>query len=164
VHPRSRWAPTGRFGAGASYRYGASYTPLSDGKTLTPGGEIRARFGIEGPFEEGSISAAPSSTRRPATTGSRAGRRAPSGTGSLRTRDEPAARPVQLSLYGWEMRRLRARASTLPVPRGNVLALGARLERPLNPKPRSFPSSNSVTTDRSGGQDGAAGLSLPDRQ
>jgi hypothetical protein len=39
----------------------------------------------------------------------------------------------QLSIYGWEMRRLRPRPGTVPVPRGNVLALGARLERPLSP-------------------------------
>src|SRR5256885_10780871 len=45
----SDWA----IGAGASYRYGASYTPLKGGGTLTPGGEIRARFGIEGPFGGG---------------------------------------------------------------------------------------------------------------
>jgi hypothetical protein len=42
-----------------------------------------------------------------------------------------------LALYGWEMRRLRARTfdvpGTLVVPRGNVLALGARLERPMSP-------------------------------
>jgi len=38
-----------------------------------------------------------------------------------------------LSIYGWEMRRLGAQPGTVPVPRGNVLALGARLERPLSP-------------------------------
>src|SRR5207247_10977357 len=42
-----------------------------------------------------------------------------------------------LSLYGWQMRRLRARnvdTTTVPVPRGNVLAVGARLDRPMGPK------------------------------
>jgi hypothetical protein len=43
-----------------------------------------------------------------------------------------------LSIYGWEMRRLRARdfraPGTVSVPRGNVLAIGTRLDRPLSPK------------------------------
>jgi len=43
-----------------------------------------------------------------------------------------------LALYGWEMRRLRPRNFDAPgaisVPRGNVLAFGARLERPMSPK------------------------------
>src|SRR5258705_11903617 len=39
-----------------------------------------------------------------------------------------------LSIYGWDMRRFRPNPGTFPVPRGNVLALGARLERPLGPK------------------------------
>ena len=49
-----------------------------------------------------------------------------------------------LALYGWEMRRLRARnfdaPATLAVPRGNVLALGARLERALTPRATLVPT------------------------
>ena len=43
-----------------------------------------------------------------------------------------------LSLYGWDMRRLRSRnydaPATIVVPRGNVFVLGGRLERALSPK------------------------------
>jgi hypothetical protein len=42
-----------------------------------------------------------------------------------------------LALYGWEMRRMSPRnpdTSAVLVPRGNVLAVGARLDRPLSPK------------------------------
>ena len=42
-----------------------------------------------------------------------------------------------LSIYGWDMYRLAARnagaPATIAVPRGNVVALGARLERALSP-------------------------------
>src|SRR2546426_4541009 len=50
----------------------------------------------------------------------------------------PAGRS-SLSFYGYDMHRLRPRAynstnlNAVKVPRGNVLALGARLDRPLSP-------------------------------
>src|SRR3981081_1052207 len=44
-----RWA----VGTGASYRYAASYVPVKDGTGMSPGGEIRGRLGIEGPFGGG---------------------------------------------------------------------------------------------------------------
>ena len=126
----SDWA----IGAGASYRYGASYTPLKGGGTLTPGGEIRARFGIEGPFGGGKYF-------RGALVYTTTGQNEIGGGGQSTIGDRilaygatsmPLGRS-HLSIYGWEMRRLRARLGTVPVPRGNVLALGARLERPLSP-------------------------------
>jgi hypothetical protein len=126
----SDWA----IGAGASYRYGASYTPLKGGGTLTPGGEIRARVGIEGPFGGGKYFRGALVYTTTGDNGISSGgqstigdRVLAYGAGSL-----PLGRS-HLSIYGWEMRRLRARPSSIPVPRGNVLALGARLERPLSP-------------------------------
>ena len=132
----SDWA----IGAGASYRYGASYTPLKGGSTLTPGGEVRARFGIEGPFGGGKYF-------RGALVFTTTGENEIAGGGQSTIGDRilaygatslPLGRS-QLSIYGWEMRRLRARPGTLPVPRGNVLALGARLERPLSPSATLVP-------------------------
>jgi hypothetical protein len=126
----SDWA----IGAGASYRYGASYTPLKGGGTLTPGGEIRARFGIEGPFGGGKYF-------RGALVYTTTGQNEIGGGGQSTIGDRilaygatsmPLGRS-HLSIYGWEMRRLGAQPGTVPVPRGNVLALGARLERPLSP-------------------------------
>jgi hypothetical protein len=127
-------------GAGASYRYGASYTPLSDGKTLTPGGEIRARFGIEGPFGGGKYFRGALVYTTTGDNGIEGGTQSTIGDRILAygATSLPLGRS-QLSVYGWEMRRLRARPSTLPVPPGNVLALGARLERPLNPKATLVP-------------------------
>src|SRR3989442_1432828 len=40
-------------GTGASFRYGASYVPVKGGSEMSPGGEMRARFGLEGPFGSG---------------------------------------------------------------------------------------------------------------
>ena len=113
----SDWA----IGTGMSYRHGASYTPVTGGGTLTPGGEVRVRFGLEGPFGGGG-----------------GGGGATSIVVSI-----PFGRS-HLALYGWEMRRLRARnfdaPATLAVPRGNLLALGARLERALTPRATLVPT------------------------
>jgi hypothetical protein len=127
----SNWA----VGAGASYRYGASYTPVSGGNEMSPGGEIRARLGIEGPFGGGKYF-------RGALVFTTTGENDISGgtTSTIGKRVLAYAAtslPVgnsNLSIYGWDMRRLRPNPGTYPVPRGNVLALGARLERPLSPK------------------------------
>jgi len=124
-------------GTGASYRYAASYTPVAGGDQLTPGGEARLRFGLEGPFGGGKYFRGAfvytTSGANEFDTGLRSvlGDRAlayaavsmPLGRGSL-------------AIYGWDMRRLSPRGadtSTIIVPRGNVLALGARLTRPLSP-------------------------------
>lgn len=136
----SNWA----IGAGASYRYGAAYTPVAGGGELTPGGEVRARLGVEGPFGAGkyfrgalvftTTGANDIGTGRESTIGDR--------VLAYAATSLPLGRS-NLSIYGWEMRRLRARnlgaSGTVPVPRGNVLALGARLERPLSPKTTLVP-------------------------
>jgi hypothetical protein len=126
-------------GTGASYRYGASYTPVAGGNEMSPGGEVRARVGIEGPFGGGKYF-------RGALIYTTSGANDMSGGGQTLVGDRALAyvavsMPLgrsNLSLYGWEMRRLRPRNFDAPgaisVPPGNVLALGARLERPLSPK------------------------------
>ena len=136
----SNWA----IGTGASYRYGASYTPVRGGGELTPGAEIRARFGLEGPFGRGKyFRGAVIYT----TTGANdIGGGQESSIGDRILLYGAASIPFgrsNLSVYGWEMRRLRARnfdqPGTISVPRGNVLALGARLERPMTPKATLVP-------------------------
>ncbi len=125
-------------GTGGSYRYGASYTPVAGGGELTPGGEVRVRVGIEGPFGRGKYF-------RGALIYTTSAANDMSGGGQTVIGDRvlaygAASMPLgrnNLSLYGWEMRRLRPRGFDTPgavsVPRGNVLALGARLERPMSP-------------------------------
>jgi hypothetical protein len=127
----SNWA----IGAGASYRYGASYTPVRGGQEMSPGGEIRARLGIEGPFGGGKYFRGAlvfTTTGENDITGGTT-----STIGKRVLAYAATSVPVgnsNLSVYGWDMRRLRPNPGTYPVPRGNVLALGARLERPLGPK------------------------------
>ena len=131
----SNWA----IGAGGSYRAGASYVPVRGGTTLAPGGEIRARFGIEGPFGEGKYFRG---ALVYTTTGDNdIGGGNQSAIGDRALAYAAVSLPLggaHLSLYGWDMYRLRARnfdaPSTIAVPRGNVLALGARFERGLSPK------------------------------
>jgi len=122
-------------GAGASYRYGASYTPVRGGSELTPGGEIRARFGIEGPFGRGNYFRGALVFTTTAANDITGGDQSTIGDRVLAY--AATSLPLgnsNLSVYGWDMRRIRARDSKFAVPRGNVLALGARLERPLSPK------------------------------
>lgn len=126
-------------GTGVSYRYAATYVPVQGGDEMSPGGEIRGRFGIEGPFGAGRYF-------RGALvfTTTAANALGPSGQSTIGDRVLGYATlslPLgtsQLSLYGWDMRRLRARdgagAGTVAVPRGNVLAIGARLDRSVGPK------------------------------
>jgi len=126
-------------GTGASYRYGASYTPVAGGGEMSPGGEVRARLGLEGPFGGGKYF-------RGAFVYTTSGANEVSGKGPTLVGDRALAYAAvsmplgrsNLSLYGWEMRRLRPRGFNTPgavsVPRGNVLAFGARLERPMSPK------------------------------
>jgi hypothetical protein len=132
-------------GTGASYRHGMSYVPLrGSSATLTPGAEFRGRLGIEGPFGGGKYF-------RGALIYTATGDNTLSGTGRSAIGDRvlaygalslPVAR-AQLSIYGWEMRRLRARdwdvPGTISVPRGNVLTLGARLDRPLGARATLVP-------------------------
>ena len=126
-------------GTGVSYRHGASYTPVAGGSEMSPGGEVRARLGIEGPFGGGKYF-------RGALIYTTSGANEMSAGGQTLIGDRALAYAAvsmplgrnSLSLYGWEMRRLRPRGFDTPgaisVPRGNVLALGARMERPLSPK------------------------------
>lgn len=122
-------------GTGASYRYAASYVPVSGGDEMSPGGEIRGRVGIEGPFGGGKYFRGALVFTTTAANGL-----GPSGESSIGDRVlsyVTVSMPIgnsQLSFYGWDMRRLRARSSATPVPRGNVLALGWRLDRPMSPR------------------------------
>jgi len=125
-------------GTGASYHYGTSYVPVEGGAEMSPGGEIRGRVGIEGPFGGGKYFRG--ALVYTTTGGNDLGAGRESGIGDrilgYAALSMPAGRS-QLSLYGWEMRRFRVPnvdTTTVPVPRGNVLALGARLDRPMGPK------------------------------
>jgi hypothetical protein len=130
---RGSWA----VGTGASYRYGATYTPVEGGGELIPGGEVRARFGIEGPFGGGKYfrGAFVYTTSAPNDIGG--GQESAIGDRALlyAAVSMPLGRS-NLSFYAWDMRRARARNHDSPgvvsVPRGNVLAVGARMERPLS--------------------------------
>jgi len=125
-------------GTGASYHYGTSYVPVEGGAEMSPGGEIRGRVGIEGPFGGGKYFRG--ALVYTTTGGNDLGAGRESGIGDRilgYAALSMAAGNSQLSLYGWEMRRFRVRnvdTTTVPVPRGNVLALGARLDRPMGPK------------------------------
>lgn len=128
-------------GTGASYRYGMSYTPVKGGTEMSPGGEVRARLGIEGPFGGGGGKYFRGALVYTTTGANDLGAGSQSTIGDRVLLYATVNMPVgnsKLSFYGWEMRRLRARdvgtAGTVSVPRGNVLAIGTRLDRPLNPR------------------------------
>ncbi|MGH7607720.1 MAG: hypothetical protein ACREME_10290 [Gemmatimonadales bacterium] len=137
-----RLGATWAIGTGASYRYGAPYTPVRGGGELTPGGEMRARFGIEGPFGGGKYfrGAFVYTTTRANELGGGGSGGQQSVIGDRALAYAGVSLPLgrsHLFVYGWDMRRLRARGAGAPgsvaVPRGNVLALGARLDRPVSP-------------------------------
>ena len=130
----SNWA----IGAGGSYRAAARYVPVTGGNTLAPGGEVRARLGVEGPFGEGKYFRGALVYTATGDNDIGAGERSAIGDRVLAY--AAVSLPLgasHLSIYGWDMRRLRARSydapATIAVPRGNVLALGARLERAWGP-------------------------------
>ena len=127
-----RWAA----GVGGSYRWYAGYTPLAGSGDLEPGGEGRVRLGAEGPlgtsgymrgalvYATGSADTLVAGSR--SASGARilvySGVSLPAGRGSL-------------SIYAYDRYRLRPGgydSTVVQVPRGNVLALGARLDRPLS--------------------------------
>jgi hypothetical protein len=122
-------------GTGASYRYGASYVPVKGGSEMTPGGEVRARLGLEGPFGGNKYFRGALVYTTTAANDLGAGDQSTIGNRVLgyAAMSMPLGRS-QLSIYGWEMRRMRASIGTVSVPRGNVLALGAKLDRPLSPR------------------------------
>jgi len=126
-------------GTGASYRYAARYVPVQGGDEMSPGGEIRARFGIEGPFGSGKYFRGALVYTTTATND--LGASGQSTIGDRVLGYAAVSMPFgnsHLSVYGWDMRRLRARnsatAGTMAVPRGNVLAVGARVDRPTGPR------------------------------
>jgi len=132
----ANWA----LGAAASYRHGATYVPVTGGSALIPGGEIRTRIGIEGPFGGSGGKYFRGAVVYTTTAANDIGGGEQSSIGDRVLGYVSTSMPLgssQLSLYGWDMRRLRARneadTTTLAVPRGNVLAVGARLEKPLGP-------------------------------
>lgn len=132
-------------GTGASYRYGASYIPVKGGTEMLPGGEIRGRLGIEGPFGGGKYFRGALVYTTTAANDLGGGEQSTIGDRVLGY--VAVSMPFgasHLSLYGWEMRRLRARdfdaPGTIARPRGNVLALGGRLDRPMGPKTTLSPS------------------------
>jgi len=128
-----RWAA----GVGGSYRRYGRYTPVAGGGALEPGGEGRVRLGAEGPVgSRGYFRGAAMYATSGADTLS-AGSRSASGPRFLlySALSLPAGRG-SLSLYAYDRYRLRPHgydSTVVLVPRGNVLALGARLERPLSP-------------------------------
>ena len=127
----SDWA----VGTGASYRYGASYVPVKGGSEVSPGGEIRARLGLEGPFGGGKYFRGALIYTNTAANDISGGSQSTIGNRVLGY--AAVSMPLgksQFSVYGWDMRRLQAAPGPVPVPRGNVLALGAKLDRPLSPK------------------------------
>lgn len=133
-----RWAA----GASASYRWRASYTPVAGSGVLEPGGEARVRLGVEGPLGRdgaGYIRGAVLYTASEADTLNGGSRSITGDHVLLYTSVSLPAGGSSLALYAYDMRRLRPRAynstnrNAVQVPRGNVVALGARLERPLSP-------------------------------
>jgi hypothetical protein len=125
-------------GTGASYRHGASYTPVAGGGELAPGGEVRARVGVEGPIGRGKYVRGAFIYTTSGANDLGGGRRSLIGNRALvyGAVSMPLGRN-SLALYGWNMRRFspgNPDTSDVITPRGNVLALGARLERPMSPK------------------------------
>lgn len=128
-----RWSA----GVGGSYRWRGSYTAVAGKGDVEPGGEGRLRFGLEGPvggggYFRGAIVYAASGADTlvgglRSVTGGRvllySGLSLPAGRGTL-------------SLYAYDRYRFRPGGSDTTVaglPRGNVLGLGARLDRSLSP-------------------------------
>ncbi len=127
-------------GAAASYHHNASYIPVAGGGTLSPGDDIRVRLGTEGPLGGGKYF-------RGALVFTASGHDTAAGGSSAFAGDRtliytmvsmPLGRS-SLSIYGFDMLRLRARgipttsSGAVAIPKGNVLSLGARLDRPLSP-------------------------------
>ena len=127
-------------GAAASYHYTANYVPVTGGGTLSPGDDIRVRLGTEGPLGGGTYF-------RGAFVFTASGRDTVAGESAAFAGDRVllysmVSMPVgrsSLSVYGFDMLRLRARgvpttaSGAVAIPKGNVLSLGARLDRPLSP-------------------------------
>ena len=100
----TNWA----FGAGASYRQGMAYTPVAGGSEMSPGGEIRARMGIEGPMSGGKYFRGAFVYTKSANNDLGAGSESAIGDRFLlyAALTMPAGNS-RLSLYGWDMKRQR---------------------------------------------------------
>jgi hypothetical protein len=122
-------------GVGASYRHAAAYVPVEGGGELSPGPEGRVRVGMEGPLGRDAY-------LRATLVYSRSAHDEVEGGPATLVGDRvvgyvafnlPLGRST-LSLYSWDMRRFHPSGSDgTRVPGGNVLALGARLERLVSP-------------------------------
>ena len=128
-----RWAG----GVGGSYRWHASYTPVVASGDLEPGGEGRVRLGVEGPFAGGGYFRGAAVYAASGADTVIAGSRSVTGGRLLlySALSLPAGRG-SLSLYAYDRYRFRPSghdSTVVQVPRGNVLGLGARLDRPLSP-------------------------------
>jgi len=128
-----RWAG----GIGGSYRWHASYTPVVASGDLEPGGEGRIRLGVEGPLGGGGYFRGAAVYAASGADTVVAGSRSVTGGRLLlySAVSLPAGRGT-LSLYAYDRYRFRpggADSTAVQVPRGNVLGLGARLDRPLSP-------------------------------
>ncbi|MGH7751341.1 MAG: hypothetical protein ACREN5_00865, partial [Gemmatimonadales bacterium] len=139
----SDWA----LGAAASYRYTLNYSPVAGSGQLEPGDELRLRVGLEGPLGGGTY-------LRSALVVTASGGDTLTGSQSSITGDRllgyaamslPFGRSVA-SFYAFDMYRMRPRGfnttykNAVQVPRGNVMVLGARLDRPLSPTMRLSPA------------------------
>ena len=127
-----RWAA----GIGGSYRWYAGYTPLAGGGDLEPGGEGRVRLGAEGPLGSGGYFRGALVYATASADTLVAGSRSASGARILLYSglSVPAGRG-NLSVYAYDRYRLRPNgydSTVVQVPRANVVALGARLDRPLS--------------------------------
>ena len=127
-------------GAAASYHHNGSYIPVTGGGTLTPGDDIRVRIGTEGPLGGGKYfrGAFVFTASGHDTTAGGAAAFAGDRTLLYAMVSMPLGRG-SLSIFGFDMLRLRARgipttsSGAVAIPKGNVLSLGARLDRPLSP-------------------------------
>ena len=127
-----RWAA----GVGGSYRWRAPYTPVAGSGDLEPGGEGRVRIGVEGPLGGGGYLRGAVVYAGSGVDTLDAGSRSVSGGRLLLYSglNLPAGRGT-LSLYAYDRYRFRPHgydSTVVQVPRGNVLALGARLDRSLS--------------------------------
>jgi len=135
-----RWAG----GVGGSYRWHASYTPVVASGELEPGGEGRVRLGVEGPLGGGGYFRGAAVYAASGGDTVIAGSRSVTGGRLLlySALSLPAGRG-SLSLYAYDRYRFRPGgpdSTVVQVPRGNVLGLGARLDRPLSPALNLAPS------------------------
>ena len=130
-----RWAA----GVGGSYRWRAAYVPVEGSSDLEPGAEVRVRVGVEGPVSTGGRGYLRSAVMYAGSGADTLNGGVRSVTGGrvllYSTLNLPAGRGT-FSLYAYD--RYRAAPNgydsiVVQVPRGNVFALGGRLDQSLSP-------------------------------